>query len=206
MRLALSRRVVVLAVFVALGSLALAPAPAVARKSALRKELAQLRAQVTELRLQIGQLQGAVAAQSKRFDGAPGVSLPDGVGTGLCADPCQEDSDGDGLGDCEDPCLCDPAQTDGDGDETPDCLDPCPDDATDACIDPCRIDSDGDGVTDCEDPCPWDPLPPQDQDGNDVVDCLDLCWFLAARPTGGESVSPLPCPLLLPPSGAPPTL
>jgi hypothetical protein len=198
MRSPLGSALVVLTAVLAVG--ALAPAPASARKSALRKEVEQLRAQVTELRLQIGQLQGAVAAQSKRFDGAPGVPASPG-GTGLCADPCQTDSDGDGLGDCEDPCPCDPGQTDGDGDGTPNCLDPCPDDASDACIDPCRWDSDGDGTNDCEDPCPWDPLPAEDRDENGVIDCVDICWFLA-QPTGvAESTSPLPCPLLLRPPG-----
>jgi hypothetical protein len=202
MRPALASCIVVSTAVLALG--ALAPAPASARKSALRKEVEQLRAQLTELRLQVGQLQSAMASQSKRFDGAPGASLPPGGGggSGICADPCQEDSDGDGLGDCEDPCLCDPAQTDGDADGTPDCLDPCPDDAGDACIDPCRFDSDGDGTNDCEDPCPWDPLPPEDRDANGVVDCVDLCWLLAA-PTGVEPGSPLPCPILVPPPGSP---
>ena len=83
------------------------------RKASVRQELAQLRAQVTELRMQLGQLQSAVAAERQRFsgDGAVAPGLPGGGlpgGTGLCADPCTEDSDGDGLGDCEDPCLCDP--------------------------------------------------------------------------------------------------
>ena len=190
--------------------------PAAARspkKGALRQEVEQLRAQVTELRMQIGQLQSAVVAQGQRFSGQGSVdpANPVGVpgGTGLCADPCAQDSDGDGVGDCEDPCLCDPTQSDADGDGTPDCLDPCPDDASDACIDPCRWDSDGDGTNDCEDPCPWDPTPPTDQDENGVIDCVDLCWLMAS-PNGvvkpGDPTqpgSPLPCPILLRPDAPP---
>ncbi len=196
---------VALALLAALAAIALEPAPAEARKSALRKEVEQLRAQVTELRLQLGQLQSLVATQSRRFDGATGAP-GFGGGTGLCADPCEGDSDGDGVGDCEDPCPCDPGQTDGDADGAPDCLDPCPDDATDACIDPCRFDSDGDGIDDCEDPCPWDPLPPTDLDANGFHDCIDVCWLLAEPTADGGVVSPIwppmPCPILLRPEGA----
>src|SRR5262245_30696822 len=101
---------VVLALLAAVAAVAIGPDPAGARKSALRKEVEQLRAQVTELRVQVGQLQSLVATQSKRFELAPGA--PGFGGTGLCADPCQQDSDGDGVGDCEDPCLCDPSQAD----------------------------------------------------------------------------------------------
>jgi hypothetical protein len=185
------------------------------RKASVRHELEQLRAQLTELRMQLGQLQSAVAAERQRFggDGTVAPGLPGGSvpgGTGLCADPCSEDSDGDGLGDCEDPCLCDPQQQDGDGDGTPDCLDPCPDDDTDACIDPCRWDSDADGENDCDDPCPWDPAPPTDSDDNGVIDCVDLCWLIMepvaeTRADGMMApIAPWPCPILFRPEAPPP--
>jgi hypothetical protein len=185
---------------VCLALVALAAGPAAARdgRKSLRKEVEGLKAQITELRLQVGQLQSALATERQRFAGDGAVSVPGG--TGICADPCAADSDGDGLGDCEDPCLCDPQQSDRDGDGTPDCLDPCPDEADDACIDPCRWDSDGDRTNDCEDPCPWDPLPPEDRDGNGVPDCLDICWLIAEPVAADGSLidptSPLPCPIL----------
>jgi hypothetical protein len=202
------------AAFLASIGLLLAALPSAAkppRKASLRQELSQLKAQVTELRVQVGQLQSALAAQGQRF--SPGESDPGGPvglpgGTGLCADPCVQDSDGDGLGDCEDPCLCDPQQADGDTDGTPDCLDPCPDDPTDACIDPCRWDTDGDGVNDCEDVCPWDPAPPTDGDENGIVDCLDLCWLLvepAGQTQADGTVKPMPpwpCPVIVRPDPA----
>ena len=138
-----------------------------ARKEGLRKEVAQLRAQMAQL---------ASAVNFMARTDAPGGPATGGAGSGgICGDPCATDSDDDGIGDCEDFCPCDPNTTDSDSDAIPDCADACPDDATNACLDPCNLDSDGDGIGDCEDPCPWNPEAAVDTDNDGTNDCSDPC-------------------------------
>ena len=155
-------------------------APAGAKRSKLRHEVAMLKAR-------LAQLESRLQFETRRFE----TMLPGVIGStgGLCADPCAVDSDGDGVGDCEDFCPCDPANGDTDGDGMADCFDPCPADAENACIDPCRMDGDNDGVSDCEDPCPWDPAAVTDADGDDIPDCFDPC------PDSASNDCVDPCPL-----------
>jgi hypothetical protein len=133
------------------------------RRPGLKKQVAELRAELAQVSNQVNFAARAIA------------DIPTFPGGSLCGDPCATDSDEDGIGDCEDYCPCDPNTTDTDADGIPDCADPCPDDATDACIDPCNQDADGDGVKDCEDPCPWDPAAPADDDEDGIPDCQDFC-------------------------------
>lgn len=155
----------------------------------------KLRAEVTELKSRIGQLEGRLAYLARlqegrgagRADGTTPGRLP-GPG-GVCADPCASDADGDGVNDCEDPCPCEPDAADGDGDGWPDCADPCPDDAANECLNPCRNDSDGDGRGDCGDPCPFDPAEAKDRDGDALPDCVDPC------PDDRKNGCFEPCPL-----------
>jgi hypothetical protein len=180
------RNSVVLAAAIAIAGIAVWSAEAKSpKRKSVRKEVAELREEVAQLRAGLGVLESRVAFEVRR----DAVAAPPAVG-GICGDPCAQDSDGDGSGDCEDLCPCDATNADGDADGSPDCSDPCPDDATDACIDPCRMDSDGDGTSDCEDACPWDPAPASDGDEDGVPDCQDPCPDDPANACFG------PCPLL----------
>ena len=124
------------------------------------------------------------------------------VGSGACAETCDDlaDNDGDGLADCADPecsnaivCgveICDDG-IDNDGNSKADCLDPsCA--STFRCREVCAdgIDNDRDALVDCEDlecssdpACLEPPRPPEecsdgaDNDEDSLVDCHDTeCW------------------------------
>lgn len=133
------------------------------RRPGLKKQVAELRAELAQLSNQVNFTNRAIA------------DMPSFPGGSLCGDPCATDSDEDGIGDCEDYCPCDPNTADGDTDGIPDCADPCPDDTANECMNPCNWDSDGDGVNDCEDVCPWDPAPATDDDEDGIPDCQDFC-------------------------------